>query len=965
MSPSFGCLQILSTAAQLPVLQSTISSYLNDMLIIDKLQAFVYGKTIFKDSEQTATEALRLLLQFFQFDNTSIKRLIGIPFGVIIGRLLKFFPNSPDIPHYGRELLYLINKVHLDDIFIELYNELNTALAANDDTLFERILDAIAGFTLIAEGRALCLSSGITSLLLQTAIYTDRKITERSMAILLNITTDFELSKHFAKEKEVLTTAFDVLSKYVAESIRPAPEDTTRIITQSIRLMNTIGQLMQHETETETDNRNTSKSIRKDLGGVAIGGGVVGVGSTTGSTATTASSSSVEDDTMSHVWTAAAELMLQRSDLLSSSLSEAYLEFMWHAMRRDSSLCLKRSHIRSIGCAVTASATVDESPANRKKTLHSCVLLFEEIGKQLANATPSKRKETLDALKSTAPTLAALLATDLSAESTTTASGAGATATDSDVMSDVDTEAILVAITGLVRGADTSGIDFIKELLEYLPSRKSIQRRRLSVVLSELESSMSTEGIERVPSGYSDLHLDEDDVEKLDEFELQPGSVADDMMTGDRGSETYHMLSSDNNTSGTNTNTIASSSNNLFPLEVATVENHGNRRSWPFSKGQNILEQLEGVRKSPLGDMGVHGIGSSSGNSGNEHLLLTSRDDMLLTLNLDGNSGTGMDDNSTAWRDDIDIDVNNSNTRHRHHSYSDMNSRNSLRIGSPAVPDNSKRKTLKACAQLVQHINFHKEQIISMTTPSKPILMSMSSENSPTAGGGGGGGGSSRYNRTRTGTGTGTTSTISVAGDVLTRTLSVEVEVEELSLVPDLGLLKQQAGLYSSKILRTIDGISEFIRLELSQRTSNFSQLERHYEVLQEFKINIFEAEFMRDADQDSIIMSELINCLQDALRCLDDVSTQLSFYNWQDKEQSLLYHLELTMSMLKGEIFSLTHAGMEEYMKIIDAVSKSEQYCDAMFKTAHLEIKRVVMDLAGEQKWDSRWTLQDEMLEE
>mmetsp|Transcript_6508 Transcript_6508/g.6729 ORF Transcript_6508/g.6729 Transcript_6508/m.6729 type:complete len:266 (+) Transcript_6508:188-985(+) len=142
------------------------------------------------------------------------------------------------------------------------------------------------------------------------------------------------------------------------------------------------------------------------------------------------------------------------------------------------------------------------------------------------------------------------------------------------------------------------------------------------------------------------------------------------------------------------------------------------------------------------------------------------------------------------------------------------------------------------------------------------------------------------------------------------------------------------------------------------------SQLERYYEVLLDFSSRLTSKDYTREEDKDELIITELITCLHQALECLEEATTKLSFYQWQDKESSLGYHLELTMSMLKGEIFTFTHACVPEYMRIIDMVSKSERTCDSMFKTAHLEVKRTVMDIAGEQRFDTRWTLRDDMLE-
>ena len=81
---------------------------------------------------------------------------------------------------------------------------------------------------------------------------------------------------------------------------------------------------------------------------------------------------------------------------------------------------------------------------------------------------------------------------------------------------------------------------------------------------------------------------------------------------------------------------------------------------------------------------------------------------------------------------------------------------------------------------------------------------------------------------------------------------------------------------------------------------------------------------FARDGEQDEVIIRTLITSLQDSLRNLEESSAKLSFYTWQDKESSLLYHLEMTMSMLKGEIFALKLESMAETIKVIEAVSKS-----------------------------------------
>ena len=78
------------------------------------------------------------------------------------------------------------------------------------------------------------------------------------------------------------------------------------------------------------------------------------------------------------------------------------------------------------------------------------------------------------------------------------------------------------------------------------------------------------------------------------------------------------------------------------------------------------------------------------------------------------------------------------------------------------------------------------------------------------------------------------------------------------------------------------------------------------------------------DSYQNEVIVRSLINTLQDCLRSLDEASAKLSYYTWQDQENSLLYHLELTMAMLKGEIFTLTADMMPDTLRVIELVSKS-----------------------------------------
>ncbi len=119
----------------------------------------------------------------------------------------------------------------------------------------------------------------------------------------------------------------------------------------------------------------------------------------------------------------------------------------------------------------------------------------------------------------------------------------------------------------------------------------------------------------------------------------------------------------------------------------------------------------------------------------------------------------------------------------------------------------------------------------------------------------------------------------------------------------------------------------------------------------------------------DSLLESGLCDALRKALERAEDTGDLLHYYkNLFDQEKAAhdrkgqIAGLEATMALVKGEVLQLTPEELPRISKVLLLIERGnpnpELEAERLLKEAHLLIKRIVIQIAGEQKSDTTWTL-------
>ncbi|CAM9203091.1 unnamed protein product, partial [Phaeothamnion confervicola] len=105
---------------------------------------------------------------------------------------------------------------------------------------------------------------------------------------------------------------------------------------------------------------------------------------------------------------------------------------------------------------------------------------------------------------------------------------------------------------------------------------------------------------------------------------------------------------------------------------------------------------------------------------------------------------------------------------------------------------------------------------------------------------------------------------------------------------------------------------------------------------------------------------------LSTCLEALDTSERELARYRRREQIGEDLFSsaLGLTMTMLKGEVVQLTARQIDGLAQLARLCGQSPGQCAARFKAAHIAIKAVVVEMAGEQRAGERWVVPPDAFE-